>query len=90
MLSNYKHDNNKIIKVQSLFRRYSVLKRNNTKCNNNEDFYTYELLSNIPTKYFLGKFELGRRLYDLIKDCDILHYHGQAISTGYRDLILWA
>ena len=52
MLSNYKHDNNKIIKVQSLFRRYSVLKRNNTKCNNNEDFYTYELLSNIPTKYF--------------------------------------
>ena len=53
------------------------------------DNYDYDL-SSIPTKYFLGKFELGRRLYDLIKDCDILHYHGQAISTGYRDLIMWA
>ena len=56
---------------------------------NLHDNYDYDL-SDIPTKYFLGKFELGRRLYDLIKDCDILHYHGQAISTGYRDLILWA
>ena len=51
--------------------------------------YDYDL-STIPTKYFQGKFELGRRLYGLIKDCDILHYHGQAISAGYRDLILWA
>ena len=53
------------------------------------DNYDYDL-SSIPTKYFRGKFELGRRLYGLIKDCDILHYHGQAISTGYRDLIMWA
>tara|TARA_B110000116_G_scaffold87494_1_gene76132 strand:- start:2928 stop:3860 length:933 start_codon:yes stop_codon:yes gene_type:complete len=53
------------------------------------DNYDYDL-SSISTKYFRGKFDLGRRLYDLIKDCDILHYHGQAISTGYRDLIMWA
>ena len=53
------------------------------------DNYDYDL-SSIPTKYFRGKFELGRRLYGLIKDCDILHYHGQAISAGYRDLIMWA
>lgn len=53
------------------------------------DNYDYDL-SSIPTKYFQGKLELGRRLYGLIKDCDILHYHGQAISTGYRDLIMWA
>ena len=56
---------------------------------NLHDNYDYDL-STIPTKYFQGKFELGRRLYSLIKDCDILHYHGQAISAGYRDLILWA
>ena len=56
---------------------------------NLHDNYDYDL-STIPTKYFQGKFELGRRLYGLIKDCDILHYHGQAISAGYRDLILWA
>jgi len=53
------------------------------------DNYDYDL-SSISTKYFQGKLELGRRLYGLIKDCDILHYHGQAISTGYRDLIMWA
>ena len=52
------------------------------------DNYDYDL-SSIPTKFFQGKFELGRRLYGLIKDCDILHYHGQAISAGYRDLIMW-
>ena len=56
---------------------------------NLHDNYDYDL-STIPTKYFQGKFELGRRLYGLIKDCDILHYHGQAISAGYRDLILWS
>ena len=51
--------------------------------------YDYDL-SYIPTKYFQGKIDLGRRLYGLIQDCDILHYHGQAISAGYRDLIMWA
>ena len=53
------------------------------------DNYDYDL-SSIPTQYFSGKFELGRKLYDLIKGCDILHYHGQAISLGYRDLLMWA
>jgi len=53
------------------------------------DNYDYDL-SYIPTKYFQGKIDLCRKLYGLIQDCDILHYHGQAISTGYRDLIMWA
>ena len=28
--------------------------------------------------------------HSLIKECDILHYHGQAVSHGYRDLVMWS
>ena len=37
-----------------------------------------------------GKLAVGKKLYDLIKECDILHYHGQAVSEGYRDLVMWS
>ena len=47
-------DNDKnIIKIQSLFRGRNVRnKLNELKCNNDEDFYTYEELKDIPKKYF--------------------------------------
>ena len=47
-------DNDKnIIKIQSLVRGKNVRnKLNELKCNNDEDFYTYEELKDIPKKYF--------------------------------------
>jgi len=47
-------------------------------------------LSDIDTNHAKGKLAVGKKLYDLIKDCDILHYHGQAVSEGYRDLVMWS
>ncbi len=47
-------------------------------------------LSDIDTNHVKGKLEIGKKLYDLIKECDILHYHGQAVSEGYRDLVMWS
>jgi len=50
----YTIDNDKsIIKIQSLFRGKNVRnKLNELKCNNDEDFYTYEDLKDIPKQYF--------------------------------------
>ena len=47
-------DNDKnIVKIQSLIRGRNVRnKLNELKCNNDEDFYTYEELKDIPNKYF--------------------------------------
>ena len=47
-------DNDKnIIKIQSLVRGKNIRKKiNELKCNNSEDFYTYEELKDIPKKYF--------------------------------------
>lgn len=47
-------DNDKnIIKIQSLIRGKNIRnKLNELKCNNSEDFYTYEELKDIPKKYF--------------------------------------
>ena len=47
-------------------------------------------LSKIDTSSIKGKMNVGKKLYDLIKECDILHYHGQAVSQGYRDLVMWS
>ena len=47
-------------------------------------------LSDIDTKQMKGKLAVGKKLYDLIKECDILHYHGQAVSEGDRDLVMWS
>ncbi len=47
-------------------------------------------LSKIDTRSIKGKMDVGKKLYDLIKECDILHYHGQAVSHGYRDLVMWS
>ena len=47
-------------------------------------------LSEIDTSSIKGKMDVGKKLYDLIKECDILHYHGQAVSQGYRDLVMWS
>jgi len=54
-LSGYHIDSkiNDIIRIQSLVRgkliRNSLM---NSKCNNDEDFYTYDLLKDVPRKYF--------------------------------------
>ena len=47
-------------------------------------------LSDIDTRQVQGKLSVGKKLYDLVKECDILHYHGQAVSEGYRDLVMWS
>jgi len=54
-INRYQEINNdkKIILIQSLFRGKNVRKKvNELKCNNSEDFYTYEELKDIPKKYF--------------------------------------
>ena len=50
----YEIDNdNNIVKIQSLVRGKNIRnKLNELKCNNSEDFYTYEELKDIPKKYF--------------------------------------
>jgi len=47
-------------------------------------------LSETDSSSLKGKFEIGKKLYKLVKECDILHYHGQAVSQGYRDLVMWS
>ena len=46
--------------------------------------------SKVDTNSIKGKIDVGKKLYDLVKECDILHYHGQAVSNGYRDLVMWS
>ena len=42
-----------IIKIQSLFRGKSIRKKNKElKCNNDEDFYTYDELKDVPKQFF--------------------------------------
>ena len=49
-----------IILVQSIARGKIIrIKSNNLKCNNNEDFYTYEELKNIEPKYFYSYKDKG-------------------------------
>ena len=52
VLNDYSLD--KIIKIQSLFRRKLILNNLRTKCNNTEDFYTYDPLNEIENKYFFS------------------------------------
>ncbi len=47
-------------------------------------------LSNINSSSLKGKLDIGKKLYKLVKECDLLHYHGQAVSQGYRDLVMWS
>jgi hypothetical protein len=61
-LNGYHEDNKvkEIIKIQSLFRGKSVRDNiMNLKCNNDEDFYTYDLLKEIPSKYFYSYTDNG-------------------------------
>ncbi len=54
-LKRYDNDNNynDIIKIQSIARGKIIRQKNeNLKCNNDEDFYTYEDLKNVESKYF--------------------------------------
>lgn len=46
------YDQIKIIKIQSLFRKKIVLNTLRNKCNNTEDFYTYDPVDEIENKYF--------------------------------------
>ncbi len=47
-------------------------------------------LSDIDSNSLKGKLDIGKKLYKLVKECDLLHYHGQAVSQGYRDLVMWS
>lgn len=47
-------------------------------------------LSEIDSSSLRGKLNIGKKLYNLVKECDLLHYHGQAVSQGYRDLVMWS
>ena len=45
--------NKEIIKIQSLFRGKSIRNKNKElKCNNDEDFYTYDNLKDVPKQFF--------------------------------------
>ena len=46
------YEESKIIKIQSLMRKKIALNRTNNKCNNTEDFYTYDPLNEIDYLYF--------------------------------------
>ena len=56
----YEINNDKrIILIQSLIRGRNIRKKENElKCNNSEDFYTYDELKNIPKKYFYSYIDL--------------------------------
>jgi len=54
-VNNYNNSLNmkSIVKIQSLYRGYNYRKNTTMlKCNNDEDFYTYDLLKDIPKKYY--------------------------------------
>jgi hypothetical protein len=51
-LNEYNKELQNIIKIQSIYRGYKYRKNKIIKCNNDEDFYTYDLLNEIPNKYF--------------------------------------
>ena len=55
-------DNDKsIVKIQSLFRGRNIRnKLNEFKCNNTEDFYTYDELKDIPKKYFYSYVDINK------------------------------
>ena len=55
-------DNDKsIIKIQSLVRGRNIRnKLNEFKCNNTEDFYTYDELKDIPKKYFYSYVDINK------------------------------
>jgi hypothetical protein len=45
------YDESKIIEIQALVRKKLVLNRMNIKCNNTEDFYTYDPINEIDYRY---------------------------------------
>ena len=47
-----KYEEDKIIKLQSFFRKILIMKKLKKNCNNNEDFYTYDTLNEIEDIYF--------------------------------------
>jgi len=66
------YDESKIIKIQGLIRKKLVLNRINIKCNNTEDFYTYDPINEINPKYFfyykdLNNLNWGFDIRSLIK-----------------------
>tara|TARA_B100000902_G_scaffold299607_1_gene287094 strand:- start:160 stop:1176 length:1017 start_codon:yes stop_codon:yes gene_type:complete len=68
-----------IIKIQSFIRRFLVNRRGNRLlCNNEEDFYTYELLSDIDPIYFYTY----KDTKDIIWGFDIRSFH-KLIELNY-------
>ena len=80
-----KYDTEKIIKIQSLIRRY--FSNQYKRCNNDEDFYTYDPLHTIERRYFytykdLKNFYWGfdiRSLVKLLNTYDINPYTTEKI-----------
>lgn len=74
-LELWKDNEIKLIKIQSLLRRYLVYLRLKKDCKNDEDFYTYDKLNELEDKYFYSYYDSNknkwgfdiRSLYKLIE-----------------------
>ena len=89
-LNNY--DTDKIIKIQSLYRRRKVLILLRRNCNNSEDFYTYDPLNEINDNYFysykdLKGFQWGFDIRSLIKLIQ-MGYHNPYTTEKFPENIL--
>ena len=89
-LNNY--DENKIVKIQSLYRRKNILTKLRKNCNNTEDFYTYDPLNEIDDKYFYSYkdsngFKWGFDVRSLIKLIQ-MNYPNPYTTEKFSDNIL--
>lgn len=75
-LDLWKNHEIKLVKVQSLIRRYLVILKLRKDCKNEEDFYTYDRLHEIDDKYYYAYYDNNnnkwgfdiRSLYKLIQN----------------------
>lgn len=86
------YDINKIIKIQSLFRKKLVMNLLRKNCNNSEDFYTYDNLSEIEAKYFYSYkdsngFKWGFDIRSLLKLIQ-MEYPNPYTTEKFPDIIL--
>ena len=76
----HKIDSKGIVAIQSLFRGNNSRKTTlHEKCNNDEDFYTFDILADLPTKYFYSYVSSGIRWGFDIRSLDKL------LQTGYTN-----
>jgi hypothetical protein len=89
-INNY--DEGKIIKIQSLYRKKRVMDRLRKNCNNNEDFYTYDLLNEIEDKYFYSYkdpkgFKWGFDVRSILKLIQ-MNYPNPYTTEKFPDIVL--